>query len=66
MNLSGTGAGAGGEPAINPTIRAKRTSRPRRVLARSVPYGEKLVLSKAQEQTLGYAVVRAALARGAR
>ena len=37
---------------MNPTIRRKRARRARRVATRSVPYGEKLALSKAQERTL--------------
>jgi hypothetical protein len=42
----------GGALRMNPTIRRKRTRRARRVVARSVPYGEKLALSKTQEHTL--------------
>jgi hypothetical protein len=52
MNLSTTDTRAGGAPAMNPTIRHKPTSRARRVPPRSVPYGQKLTLSKAQERTL--------------
>ena len=51
MNLV-TETHPGGTLMMNPTIRRKRPRRARTVVARGVPYGEKLPLSKAQERTL--------------
>ena len=53
MNLAtDTLPGGAGALRMNPTIRRKRMRRARRIVMRSVPYGEKLALSRAQERTL--------------